>query len=79
MAICHLVYEVIALMLHRGNTVHVGHYVCIWKKGPHLWLCDDAHVARACTESDLQHLSSEVYITWYKRRQASPLAGDIVI
>ena len=35
-------FQVAAIILHRGDSINSGHYVCIWKIGTTLLLLDDA-------------------------------------
>ena len=69
--VSHSTFEVIALLLHRGNRINSGHYVCIWGNGDTLLLLDDACTARTCSATDLERLSTDAYLIWYRRRQAS--------
>ena len=41
-------FQVAAIILHRGDNVSSGHYVCVWKIGQRLLLLDDACAARVC-------------------------------
>ena len=67
-------FQVAAIILHRGDSINSGHYVCIWKIGPTLLLLEDACTARACTPSDLLALDIDAHLIWYIRRQADEAA-----
>ena len=70
----HWVYQVAAVILHRGPDVNSGHYLRLWKRGSQLLFLDDACSAKPCTSSDLEQLNSEAYMIWYTRRQAPAVA-----
>ena len=64
----HLVYQVAAVILHRGQGIDSGHYVCLWKRGLQLLLLDDANTAAPCTPADLGTLATDAYMIWYVRQ-----------
>jgi len=40
-------YDLYAVLVHRGHSLHSGHYVCYVKAGNGMWhLCDDHRVAQ---------------------------------
>lgn len=60
------VYDLFAVLVHHGHSVHSGHYVCYVKAANDLWhLCDDSRVAPV---SERQVLGQQAYILFYIRR-----------
>lgn len=59
-------YDLYAVLVHHGHSVHSGHYVCYVKAPNGMWhLCDDSRVAQV---SERQVLGQQAYILFYIRR-----------
>ena len=40
-------YDLYAVLVHAGHSVHSGHYYCYVRGGNGMWyICDDAHVSQ---------------------------------
>ncbi|CAE7795363.1 unnamed protein product [Symbiodinium sp. CCMP2592] len=63
-------YQVCAMALHYGPTLHQGHYRCLtrWGQNPvRVWLHDDNRAAAPLSLSDSVELSRKAYIVWAVR------------
>jgi len=61
-------YELVAVVVHLGNNLSSGHYVCFMKRN-RLWYCaDDAHI-KECTA--FEATSQQAYLLFYEKADAS--------
>jgi hypothetical protein len=64
-------YDLYAVLVHHGHSLHSGHYVCYVKAGNNLWyLCDDQRVAQSAPR---QVEGQQAYILFYVRRMPKAL------
>jgi ubiquitin carboxyl-terminal hydrolase 36/42 len=62
-----LMYDLYAVLVHLGHSLHSGHYVCYVKAGNGIWhICDDHRVAQV---SQRVVESQQAYILFYIKRQ----------
>lgn len=71
-----VLYDLYAVLVHHGHSLHSGHYVSFVKAGNGIWHhCDDHRVAQI---SERMVEGQQAYILFYVRRQpkgAKPAAG----
>lgn len=70
-----VMYDLYAVLVHLGHSLHSGHYVCYVKAGNGMWhLCDDHKVAQVSQRVvEGQH----AYILFYIKRQPKGSAGTL--
>ncbi len=60
------IYDLYAVLVHHGHSVHSGHYVCYVKASNGLWhICDDTRVGQVAERAVL---GQQAYILFYVRR-----------
>lgn len=59
-------YEPDALLIHRGASQDVGHYIGYIKKGGTWWYCSDAHVYEVSARQALDELKNCYFCHWTK-------------
>jgi hypothetical protein len=71
-----VLYDLYAVLVHHGHSLHSGHYVCYVKAGNGIWhLCDDHRVAQV---SQRAVEGQQAYILFYiKRKPRSASAGQL--
>lgn len=63
-----VMYDLYAVLVHLGHSLHSGHYVCYVKAGNGIWhLCDDHRVAQV---SQRVVEGQQAYMLFYVRRGA---------
>lgn len=68
-----VLYDLFAVLVHHGHSLHSGHYVCFVKAGNGMWYhCDDHRVAQV-SERNVQ--GQQAYILFYVRRQPKGAAA----
>jgi ubiquitin carboxyl-terminal hydrolase 36/42 len=68
-----LMYDLYAVLVHLGHSLHSGHYVCYVKAGNGIWhICDDHRVAQV---SQRVVESQQAYILFYVKRQPKGAAA----
>ena len=66
---CALVaYELVAVVVHLGNNLSSGHYVCFMKRNG-LWYCADDTRIKECTA--FEATSQQAYLLFYEKADAS--------
>jgi ubiquitin carboxyl-terminal hydrolase 14 len=74
-------YELCAVITHKGRYAHAGHYMSWVKQDDGMWLCFDDDATFVAPVDDIPHLGgggdwSMAYILLYRNRRAS---GDAVM
>lgn len=70
-----VMYDLYAVLVHLGHSLHSGHYVCYVKAGNGTWyLCDDHRVAQI---SQRQVEGQQAYILFYVKRHPKGAAGAL--
>eukprot|EP00887_Chlorella_sp_A99_P006830 scaffold2.g6830.t1 len=65
----HPLYDLYAVLVHAGHSVHSGHYYAYVRGASGLWyICDDAQVSQV---SERVVLAQKAYILFYIRRSSS--------
>lgn len=59
-------YELDSFIIHRGDSVERGHYICCVKKNNHWYECNDSDV-RLLSENEATELASSSYLVHYKK------------
>ncbi|KAL4424055.1 hypothetical protein ABPG75_001356 [Micractinium tetrahymenae] len=60
-------YDLYAVLVHSGHSVHSGHYYSYVRAPNGIWhICDDTHVAQV---AERQVMAQKAYILFYKKRQ----------
>lgn len=70
-----VLYDLYAVLVHLGHSLHSGHYVCYVKAGNGTWyLCDDHRVAQV----GQRHVEGQqAYILFYIKRQPKAATGAL--
>ena len=61
-------YELVAVVVHLGNNLSSGHYVCFMKRNG-LWYCADDARIKECTA--FEATSQQAYLLFYEKADAS--------